>query len=236
MKTLIKVSINDFRLVFRDNSLKIFLILPFFILPVVRYGFPYVTEIYGFLLEYINIFLMFAVMQGAVTFGFIYSMVLVDEKDTNVAKVYGILPISKFWFVVFRLFPAFIMATVAAFLILLSQTFYNLSIISNLIFSALVGLVAPLMIVFITIVAKNKIEAMTWQKLFTIPLYLPIFAFFVPASFSFLFAFLPSFWAYQSLNILFKNGNAAFYLIAGFALSCLFVYFLIKRFITTHYQ
>lgn len=236
MERLIKTSINDFRLVFRDNSLKVFLLLPLFILPVVRYGFPYVTEIYGFLLDYINIFLMFAVMQGAVTFGFIYSMVLVDEKDTNVAKVYGILPISKFWFVIFRLIPAFLMATIAAFLILLAQTFYDLSVISNLIFSALVGLIAPIMILFIAIIAKNKIEAMTWQKLFTIPLYLPIFAFFVPASLSFLFGILPSFWAYQSLDILFKSGNAFVYLIAGFAISFLFLYLLVKKFISKHYQ
>lgn len=105
-------------------------------------------------------------------------MVLVDEKDTNVAKVYGILPVSKFWFVVFCLIPPFFLAALATVLLLLFEPFYNLPVISNLAFSALAGLVAPLMILFVAIVAKNKIEAMTWQKLFNIPLYLPITAFF----------------------------------------------------------
>ena len=51
---------------------------------------------------------MATTMQGSLIFGFIYSMVLIDEKDTNVAKVYGILPVSKFWFVIFRLIAPFL--------------------------------------------------------------------------------------------------------------------------------
>jgi len=161
MKKLIQVAVNDFRLVFRDNSLKIFLALPILNLLVIRYGLPYVAEVFEVLRDYIHIILMFATMQGSIAFGFIYSMVLVDEKDTNVAKVYGILPVSKFWFVVFRLIPPFLLAAIATVLLLLFEPFYNLPVISNLVYSALAGLVAPLMILFIAIVAKNKIEAMT---------------------------------------------------------------------------
>jgi fluoroquinolone transport system permease protein len=105
MKKLIKVAVNDFRLVFRDNSLKIFIALPLLNLVVIRYVIPYLAGIYGILHDYINIILMLATTQGAIAFGFIYSMVLVDEKDTNVAKVYGVLPVSKFWFTAFRLIP-----------------------------------------------------------------------------------------------------------------------------------
>ncbi|HMS39093.1 MAG TPA: hypothetical protein PKE69_02620 [Pyrinomonadaceae bacterium] len=236
MKTLVNAAINDFRLVFRDNSLKIFLILPIFILPVVRYGFPYVTEIYSFLREYISILLMFAVMQGAVTFGFIYSMVLVDEKDTNVAKVYGVLPISKFWFVIFRLIPPFLFASLATFLLLLFQTFYDLPLISNLAFSALTGFVAPLMIIFIAIVAENKIEAMTWQKLFSIPLYLPILAFFVPTVVSFFLAIFPTFWVYQGFDSLINGGNFWIYILIGFAHSLLLLAWLVKKFNKLHFM
>lgn len=236
MKTLIKAAINDFRLVFRDNSLKVFLILPLFIFPVVRYGFPYVIEIYSFLREYINIFLMFAVMQGAITFGFIYSMVLVDEKDTNVAKVYGILPISKFWFVIFRLIPPFLLASLATFLLLLFQTFYDLPVIANLAFSALTGFTAPLMIIFIAIIAKNKIEAMTWQKLFSIPLYLPILAFFVPTFVSTILAIFPTFWTYQGFDSLIKGGNFLIYILIGFAHSILLLAWMVKKFNTIHFR
>ncbi len=107
MKKLVKVAINDFRLVFRDNSLKVFIALPLMNLVVIRYGVPFVAGVYEVLQDYIAVILMLATIQGSIAFGFVYSMVLVDEKDMNVAKVYGILPVSKFWFVVFRLIPPF---------------------------------------------------------------------------------------------------------------------------------
>ncbi len=235
MKKLIKVALNDFRLVFRDNSLKIFIALPLLNLVVIR-AVPYIAGVYEVVQDYINVILMLATMQGSIAFGFVYSMVLVDEKDTNVAKVYGILPVSKFWFVVFRLIPPFLLATLSTFLLLLVEPFYGLPVISNLVYSTLAGLVAPLMILFVATTAKNKIEAMTWQKLFNIPLYLPILAFFVPASFSLVFAIFPTIWAYQGFNFLINGGNSAVYMLIGFAHSILLLVWMIKRFTRSHFK
>ena len=236
MEKLIKVAVNDFRLVFRDNSLKIFIALPLLTLAIIRYAVPYIAEIYEVLQDYIAIILMLATTQGSTAFGFIYSMVLVDEKDTNVAKVYGILPISKFWFVVFRLIPPLVLATLATFLLLLVEPFYGLPTIPSLVYSMLAGLVAPLMILFVAMIAKNKIEAMTWQKLFNLPLFLPILAFYVPAPFSFVFAIFPIFWAYQGFDSLINGGNFWFYMSIGFAHSILLLALMIKRFIRNHFN
>lgn len=236
MKKLIKIAVNDFRLVFRDNSLKIFIFLPLLILLVIRYGIPFVAGVYEVLQDYINIILMLATMQGSIAFGFIYSMVLVDEKDTNVAKVYGILPVSKFWFVVFRLIPPVFLATLATVLLLLVEPFYDLPVVPILVYSTLAGLVAPLLIIFTAIIAKNKIEAMTWQKLFNIPLFLPILSFFVPAVFSLVFAVSPTFWAYQGFNCLIEGENFWVYILIGFAHSILLLALMIKRFIRSHFQ
>jgi fluoroquinolone transport system permease protein len=236
MNKLIKVAVNDFRLVFRDNSLKIFIFLPLLILVVMRYGVPYAARTYEVVHTYVAFILMLASMQGATAFGFIYSMVLVDEKDTQVAKVYGILPISKFWFVAFRLIPPFLLATLATFALLLVEPFYDLPVISSFVYSALAGLVAPLMTLFVATAAKNKIEAMTWQKLFNLPLFLPVFAFFVPASFSVLFAIFPPYWAYQGFDSLIKGGNFWFYLLIGFTHSILLLVWMIKRFTGSHFK
>lgn len=235
MEKLIKVAINDFRLVFRDNSLKIFLIFPILNIFVVRYGFPYVAEHFEILNGYICILLMAATMQNSLIFGFIYSMVLIDEKDTNVAKVYGILPVSQFWFVIFRLIVPFLFSTFATFLMLLAAPFYNSSIISNLIYATLAGLVAPLMILFIAITAKNKIEGMTWQKLFNIPISLPLLAFFVPATFSFLFAIFPTFWAYRGFSNNISGESFALYFVIGFFYSLFLIGLLARKFSKSHF-
>lgn len=236
MKKLINVAANDFRLVFRDNSLKFFIVLPLLNLPVIRYGVPYVAEIYEVLQDYIAVILMMATMQGSIAFGFIYSMVLVDEKDTQVAKVYGVLPVSKFWFTVFRLIPPFFLATLATFLLLLVEPFYDLPVISGFAYSALAGMVAPLMILLTAIVASNKIEAMTWQKLFNIPLYLPILAFYVPVSFSVVFAVSPTFWAYQGFSFLIEGGNFWFYILIGFTHNILLLVLMVKSFTKSHFE
>lgn len=236
MKKLVKVAVNDFRLVFRDNSLKVFLFLPLMNLVVIRYFFPYLAGIYQGLQDYFNIILLLASTQGATAFGFIYSMVLVDEKDTNVAKVYGILPISKVWFVIFRLIPPFLLASLATFLLMLVEPFFGLPMVFNLIYSMLAGLLAPLMILFIATVAKNKIEAMTWQKLFNLPIFLPILAFYVPASFSFVFAIFPTFWAYQGFDSLSKGENFWLYILIGFFHSLLLIIYLIRRFTKIHFR
>jgi len=236
MKKLIKVAGNDFRLVFRDNSLKLFIILPLLNPVVIRYGVPYIIEVFPVLRDFLGVILMLASMQGSIAFGFIYSMVLVDERDTSVAKVYGILPISKFWFVVFRLIPPFFLATLSTFLLLLAEPFYRSPAISNLFYSTLAGLVAPLMVVFVAIMAKNKIEAITWQKLFNIPLFLPIFAFFVPVSVSVLFAIFPTYWAYQGFAFLIAGESFWFYMMIGFIHSFLLLMLMIKRFTTTHFK
>lgn len=236
LRKLLKVAVNDFRLVFRDNSLKIFLFLPLLSLFVIRYVITYIAGIYEGLEAYYNIILMLATMQGSTAFGFIYSMVLVDEKDTNVAKVYGILPVSKFWFVIFRLVPPFLLAMTATFSLLLVEPFYGLSLSANLIYSALAALIAPLMILFIAVVAKNKIEAMTWQKLFNILIVLPVLSFFIPFSLSFVFAVFPTFWAYVALNALIKGESWGIYTVIGCAYGILLIVLLVKRFISSHFS
>lgn len=167
---------------------------------------------------------------------FIYSMVLVDEKDTNVAKVYGILPVSKFWFVAFRLIPPFLLAALTAFLLLLVEPFYGLPLVSNLVYSALAGLVAPLMTLFVATAAKNKIEAMTWQKLFNLPLFLPVLSFFVSAPFSGVFAIFPNYWTSRGFNLLIEGKSSGGYLLIGLASSILLLVLMIKGFTRSHFK
>jgi len=236
METLIKVAINDFKLVFRDTSLRFFFIFPLLNLIVIRYGFPYAAESFEVLKDYIHVLMMAATIQGSLIFGFIYSMVLIDEKDTKVAKVYGVVPVSKFWFVIFRLLAPFLFATLATFLMLLVEPFYAISLSDNLFYSGLAGLLAPLMVLFVATVAKNKIEGMTWQKLFNIPTSLPLLAFFVPATFSVLFAILPTHWAYQGFYMLIQGETFAQYLLIGYAFNLLLIALLARKFSVEHFS
>lgn len=235
MERLIKVTINDFKLVFRDNSLLFFIFLPFLNVLVIRYGLPYAISLFEVLNDYVYLILMLISMQGSLAFGFIYSMVVIDEKDTQVAKVYGILPISQIGFVLFRLIAPLFFSAAATFSILLFQPFYEISLFANLVYSILTGLVSPLMVLVVSILSKNKIEGMTWQKLYNIPVSLPVLAFLVPVGFSYLFIIFPTYWAYQGFNNLI-NGRAFFIqFLIGFLYSLFWIIFVARRFTKTHF-
>ena len=236
MERLIKLAAYDFLLIFRDNSLKFFLVLPFLNALVLRYGIPYVVDRFPAVGDYTILIVMMITIQGSLAFGFIYSMVLVDEKDTRVAKVYGVLPVSQIWFVLFRLIAPFVLSSSASALILFVQTVYDIPFLSIIGYSVLVGLVAPSMVLFVAILSKNKIEAMTWQKIYNLPATLPILAFLLPASFTWLFAILPTHWAFQGFNNIVEGKSLSVYVLAGVVHSVAFICLLARRFSKTHFR
>ena len=81
MEQLLKVSFSDFKLVFRDPSLRVFLFLPGLIYLLVAWVLPFVIAQFELADDFIPYVLMGASMQTATMFAFIYLIVFVDEKD-----------------------------------------------------------------------------------------------------------------------------------------------------------
>jgi hypothetical protein len=129
-----------------------------------------------------------------------------------------------------------VLAVTATFLLLLFEPFYRLPAVSTLAYSVLAGFMAPLMALFVANRASNKIEAMTWQKLFNVPLFLPILAFYLPAPISFLFSMFPTYWAYSALDALINDGSFWPTLIVGLLYASLLFVLMVKRFTNSHFR
>ena len=226
MKQLIKVSIADFKLIFRDPSLRIFLFLPALIFVVVNVFLPYLVGRFEGVIDYVPYVLIVATIENTQMFGFIYGMVLIEEKETEVAKVYGVLPVSKVWFILFRLIIPFLITAVLTWAVLISQPFYELPVALCLLFSLLSGLIVPVYALGISILSANKMSGMVWIKIFNIIVVLPVIAFFVPDGFSHLFGIFPTHWAFQGLNNVIE-GEAMF--INTFVA---FIYFVVLMMVT----
>lgn len=235
MNQLIQTSISDFKLVFRDPSLRIFLVMPFLALAVVNLLLPYLNSYYEGVAEYIPYVLMAAALQMSTMFSFIYSIVLIEEKDTEVSKVYGVLPISKTGFISFRLLIPFLLSTIFTWLILTVQPFYQFAFLSKLVVSVLAGLIAPLVALAVTVLSKNKMAGMTWYKLFNLLVVIPLVAFFTPSEYSDFFGIIPTHWIFQGINDMIFGKPLFWHIAIGFALSILFLTFLIKRFSKNHF-
>ena len=92
-------------------------------------------------------------------------MVFVEEKETYVAKVYGVLPVSKRAFVLSRMFIHFVFNIMLNVVLLILQPFFSIGILSVTLVSILSGLIVPIYVLIINVYVKNKVEALMYIKL-----------------------------------------------------------------------
>ncbi len=193
MNTALKISSSDFQLIFREKTLRSFLIMPFIIIAVTVWGFPVLADSFPIIVDYLVFVLMGSLTQTSILFGFIYSMVLVEEKETGVASVYGVIPINKYRFIISRLIIPFSASFSASVLLLVLQPFCSLTTIDILIISIQCGLVSPFITLIVSIFAKNKMEGMTWFKAVDLLIILPIASFLLINRSTLFFLFYPPF-------------------------------------------
>ncbi len=229
MYRLGKLAIVDFKMVFRDPSLRVFLIMPALIFAIVLIFLPYAMDNYQAISDYMPIILMGATVQTSTMFGFIYSMVFIHEKDINMARVYSILPFSKVYFVVARLLFPFVISTILTLLLLLWQPFYAFSFLSMVALSVLCGLVTPILALLVTVLSKNKMEGMTWYKLANLLVAIPLVAYLVPR-YEVYFSIFPTHWMYQVLSLMMEGGPTLRTFCIAYIYALLVCWFLLKRF------
>ena len=235
MKHLIQVSVSDFKLIFRDPSLRVFLFLPFLIYVVNNFGLPYLVSEFEAVNEFVPYVLILSTVQVTQMFGFIYSMVLIEEKETEVSKVYGITPVSKIWFTLFRMIIPFIITILFTWVILLIQPFYTLAAIPSLIFSILISLLLPVYVMGVVLSSKNKMEGMIWVKVFNIIVILPALAFFIPPRFAPLFGIFPNHWIFQGLLDLILQQNILVPVMIAFVYLSITLIWILNRFTKVHF-
>ncbi len=235
MKHLILLSITDFKLIFRDPSLRVFLALPLMILALVLFGLPALIEEYPVVNDYVSYVLMGACLQTSTMFGFIYSMVLIHEKDIEVAKVYGILPVSKKGFIATRQILPFTLSSLVTFLMLQLQSFYVFNLSQVILLAILSGIFAPLLTLSVSLLSKNKMEGMTWFKLMNLLVSVPLAAFFIPCC-SWAFGIIPTYWVFKTLEQMTLAENIVLPISIGFLFSIATLFLLIWRFSKTHFS
>ena len=173
------IAINDLKLIFSDATLRAFLVLPFLLFVMAIWLVPMLLTKYDFLNAYINLFLIVLIVENTQGFCIINSLLFIEEKETQVAKVYGILPVSKVRLIFARMFIPYVLTVLFNLALLCFQSLVNLSIIYSLIISLLAALIVPIYVLLLSSFAKNRLEGMVYIKLFNLLVLLPIAAFFI---------------------------------------------------------
>jgi fluoroquinolone transport system permease protein len=235
MNKIFKLAIADFKIIFRDLSLKAFLFLPVLLFGVFLWFLPVITGKYDFLVPYLPIFVIVGVIENTQTFCFINSMVLLDEKETGVAKEYGIVPLSHSEYLVSRFLFPFLFTFFINVLFIELQPFFDIKLGTGFIISLLSAFIVPLYALGINSIVNNRMQGMIYVKAFNMLVLIPIAAFFVPDKIKHIFGVFPTHWIFQSINNSTNNISIGITASIGFAFLGLFTWFVSKQFIKKHF-
>ena len=235
MKKILKLAFTDFKLIFRDPSLKSFLVLPVILFALIIWAVPPLLEKYTFLIPYLSLFLVVAVIENTQLFCFINTMVLIDEKESEVAKVYGVVPLSKPEYVFSRFLIPYLFTVALNLVLLFVQTICHLSVVSILLISFLAALVVPVYALAINSMVQNRMQGMVYVKAFNMLVLIPVAAFFVPEKFVHLFGIFPTHWVFQAIDKATQNLSIGLFAAIGFVFLLTLLWLVSRTFVRKHF-
>jgi ABC-type multidrug transport system permease subunit len=218
MNRILVLSIADFRSTFREMMFKVLLFFPFIAFIIVRWVLPAVELKYPAVSDYKLVVLMWACLQSATMFGFIYGTLFLEEKEENLFEVIKITPVPLLKVVLSRLLIGLIISVVVNFFLIYYGEVVHLPIFKVLLLSFLFSLAAPLIALTLGAFAKNRIEGLAQMKIVNILLIIPALIYFIPHKAAHLTAIIPTYWTNRALE--FANDNMKF--IWFFAISLIF--------------
>lgn len=230
MKKILTLINSDLRQIFRDKSLTVFLFSPLILILLVRLFVPYITEQNPIIQQYHSMIMMFVGIQTSIMFGFIISFIILDEKDENLLQVIRVLPISPFYFILYRLLFATTFSTFGAFLMINLSGISYPGFTNSILLSIQYGLTAPFITLIIATFAKNKVEGMAFFKGVDLILILPIISFFISGSIKYIFIIIPTYWTFNLYSQSIGNGLTLKYFLSGLIVYLLFISILYTQF------
>lgn len=197
MKTLIIIT-SDLKNIFRDRSLSVIVFVPLIFLVLLRFMPAWYEPHVPVLATYrAHILSGFCVVSSALM-GFILSFILLDEKDQNLMPVFRVMPLPAVQFLAYRVLMIMGFSFIGNMLIILFSRMVEYTLMKTILLSLACSFIGPSSTFLITGFAKNKIEGVTYFKLFNMLLMAPLAGIFIVARFSLLFGIVPYYWIYAA--------------------------------------
>ena len=232
MNLLINIVKNDLKLIFRDKSLMIIFIVPVAIILICRFGITKLLEIVPDIQEYYWLIVAGLTMINAATPSYLFSFILLDERDENIDVMLRILPVPQNFILKSRIFVAMSFGYIFSVLILLMNGLIHLNLLQLIVIPMLFALVSPVATFAITTFSKNKIEAATLYKAMNVFLFIPVIAFFVESSLKYIFFVIPFFWIFETVRLANLNVQITISILTGLIYNgfiCWLLYNLYKK-------
>ncbi len=230
MIQFLRLAAYDFRQIFRDAMLRVFLFTPLFLWLIAYFAVPAIWSAYPILAPYKVYVLMGLAMQTAVLMGFVGAFMLLDEKDEGVLEVLRTLPMSPRFFVGYRLLLGWLLAYLSALWLLWSCSDGRIGGAEVWLLALPFSLTAPFILLSVVALSGNKIEGMALFKGLDLLLMLPLAAFFMPENWGYAFALLPMYGGFCALQGAYEGGEWLYSCLAGLLTTSIYLAYFYRRF------
>lgn len=232
MKPLLRSFGIFIRQITRDNMLWAVCLVPLITALIFRFGIPYAETLLcayfkrqTILADYYLLFDLWLFLTPSYMLCFASAMVMLTERDENMAGYMAVTPVGKTGYVLSRLIlPAAISVPYSMLLIyFFSLTDWNSLMLSAV--SLLMSISSTAAALFIFSFSRNRVEGMAMGKMASLIYLGLVVPFFVLSDAQYLVAFLPSFWAAK----LCMEGNGLL-MLPALAVSFAWIWMLGRRF------
>lgn len=230
MNKLLTLSRTDVRNIFRDQILYfMFVGAPIIQFALARFAVPALGDYFPNVIPYYPLIMTAIILQISSGIGFVIASILLDERDEDVLTAIRVLPVSANLFLAYRLLFATSVAFVFGFCMASFSGLIQLSTLQAIGFSLLFALVAPLMMLALTIFSSNKVEGLAIFKGLNFVLFLPLVALFVPTM-KWLFVMIPTHWTFQYLQVIDAGNSGELLFLIALAVHLIVLLILIQLF------
>lgn len=236
MKKILRLVAGDFRNVRRDSLLILSLIGPVIIAIVIRCLVPVVTALIlnysSFNLEdHYNFIISFALLLTPMILGSLAGFLVLDERDQGILTYLSITPLSKTFYLFYRIITPVTISFIFSFFILTFNGLIEVNLIRQIPVMVMASLEAPIIALIIVSFASNKVEGLAISKITGIILLAPLVRYFISSKLRFLAGFFPPFWVAEAFLAASRGWVFLLYIIVGLGIHLVFVYLLLKKFI-----
>lgn len=232
MKPLLRSFGIFIRQIIRDDMLWAVCLAPLLTALLFRFGIPYAETLLcthfqrqTILADYYLLFDLVLCLMPSYMFCFASAMVMLTERDENMAGYMAVTPVGKTGYVLSRLV---LPATISIPFSILLTLFFSLTDWDYLMLSEaglLMSLLSVAVALFIFSFSRNRVEGMAMAKMSGLMLVGLVVPFFVLSGVQYFVAFLPSFWAAK----LCMEGNSLL-MLPALAVSLVWIWMLGRRF------
>jgi hypothetical protein len=187
-------------------------IVPLLFIFLLRFGLPPLFEVMPVLVSYKMVILASICLVTAMFPAFIFSFIMLDEKDLEVMAAIRVLPVSSSVFILYRLLFISLFSFFFNLLILVLSNQTEWSIGKMLLVSVPVAMVSPVSCLIITAFASNKIVGATWMKGLNFLFMIPVLTF---------LGILPYYWIFKIYDPGFQILSFTFNYAVGLSYICI---------------